>query len=266
MDSNLATVQRIKSITPIDGKDFISIANVLGWYVIVRKDHFSVNDLCVYISIDSVLPENNKEFSFMEKHKYRVKTIKMSGVYSQGICFPLSILPGSPDYYQEGDDVTKILGVTKWEKPISLQMRGQVRGNFPSFIRKTDEERLQNIPWVLNEYRLIKWCVTEKLNGCLDKNQKVNLPNNKEISISKLVNDCNNTFFVMGYDTSTDKIVETKILGKWRRENIGGWYEITLSDGKKLKLTGNHRVFVKNHNCYREVKDLDGSEELLLID
>lgn len=88
----LASIQRITNLAPIEGKDRIELAFVGGWQLIVQKGQFEVGDLCVYIEIDSVLPER-EEFEFMRRYNFRVKTIKIGGVISQGICFPLSILP-----------------------------------------------------------------------------------------------------------------------------------------------------------------------------
>jgi RNA ligase (TIGR02306 family) len=45
----------------------------------------------------------------------------------------------------EGDDLTEYLGIQKWEAPVNAQLAGMSKGNFPHFIRKTDEERIQNI-------------------------------------------------------------------------------------------------------------------------
>ena len=131
---HLASVQRITALDPIEGKDRIVLARVLGWNVIVQKDMFNVGDLCVYCEIDSVLPEK-PEFEFLRSKNFRIKTIKMGGVYSQGICFPLSILPKKTieqsteikliekngEYrwesmgWKEGDDVTDIIGVKQYE-------------------------------------------------------------------------------------------------------------------------------------------------------
>ena len=41
---------------------------------------------------DDVFPEK-PEFEFLRSKKFRIKTMKMSGVLSQGICFPMSMLP-----------------------------------------------------------------------------------------------------------------------------------------------------------------------------
>ena len=53
----LATIQKITNLQPIDGADQIEVAQIEGWHVVVRKDEFQVDDLCVYCEIDSILPE-----------------------------------------------------------------------------------------------------------------------------------------------------------------------------------------------------------------
>lgn len=42
-------------------------------------------------------------------------------------------------------DFSELLGVIKYEPPIPAQLAGQVKGSFPSIIRKTDQERYQNM-------------------------------------------------------------------------------------------------------------------------
>lgn len=65
----------------------------------------------------------------------------------------------------EGLDVTELLGVLKWERPISPQLYGQAKGNFPNFLRKTDQERVQNIGNMLENYVGQEFEVTIKLDG-----------------------------------------------------------------------------------------------------
>lgn len=64
---------------------------------------------------------------------------------------------------EEGVDVTQLLGIQKWERPIPAQLRGLIKGNFPSEIPKTDQERVQNIK--IEEYVGQSYEVTEKLHG-----------------------------------------------------------------------------------------------------
>ena len=89
-ERKLATIQEIESINPIVGKDRIGLATMkgLGWHVIVNKEEIHVGDKVVYFEIDSILPKI-PYFSFLEKRNYRVKTMKLSGCVSQGLCIPL---------------------------------------------------------------------------------------------------------------------------------------------------------------------------------
>lgn len=183
----LASIRIVTEITPIEGKDRIVLAAVDGWHVIVKKDEFKEGDKCVYVEIDSVLPEK-EEFEFLRKNNFRIKTMKLGGVVSQGICFPLNILPQRHfGAYEVGEDVTKTLEIKQYERTTDkdpteasrrkkypkflLKMKwfrravrlGSGRGDFPSFIRKTDETRIQNIPAILKNKE--KWVATEKIDG-----------------------------------------------------------------------------------------------------
>ncbi len=158
----LASIQKINRLDAIPNATLIETAAVLGWSVVVKKGEFKVGDLCVYVEIDSILPPK-PEFSFLEKNKYRIKTVRLRGQVSQGICFPLSILPTGD--YSVGQDVTEILGVTKYEPPIPAHLAGKIIGPFPSFIPKTDETRIQSCPQVLDRHQGTEFYVTEKVDG-----------------------------------------------------------------------------------------------------
>ena len=108
---NLASIQKITKLSPIEGADLIEKASVLGWEVVVKKDEFKEGSLCVYIQIDTVVPEL-PEYEFLRERKFRVRTIKLRKQISQGLIIPLPV--GS---WKEGDDVTELLGIKKYEKP-----------------------------------------------------------------------------------------------------------------------------------------------------
>lgn len=185
----LATIRQVSNIRPIEGKDLIEQVNVDGWNVIVKKGEFKEGDLCVYVEIDSVLPPK-PEFEFLARKKYTIKTMKMSGVRSEGIVFGLDILGNKKA--KLGDDVTALLGVKQYNREDEPQekvshtsnllfaidkalrrfklyrqlfpkQRKRSSGNFPHWIRKTDETRIQNKPWVLQSTE--SWIATEKLDG-----------------------------------------------------------------------------------------------------
>ena len=80
----LAYVVAIDEIRPIEGYDRVEYARVGGWWVIIRKDQFKVGDLAIYIEVDSRVPEQ-EPFMFLDKRSFKVKTLKMCKVISQGL-------------------------------------------------------------------------------------------------------------------------------------------------------------------------------------
>jgi RNA ligase (TIGR02306 family) len=67
-----------------------------------------------------------------------------------------------------GTDVTQLLLIQKFENPIPAELAGKVKGGFPSFIPKTDEERIQNYADKYDGWRFQskhQFYVTEKLDG-----------------------------------------------------------------------------------------------------
>jgi RNA ligase (TIGR02306 family) len=179
MERKLASIQKVLEVNPIPGADAIECLTVLGWKVVSKKNDFKVGDLLVYFEVDSILKES-PDVEFLRKSNFRIKTIKLRGQVSQGLCLPLSILPvpttvaSAPGTihdcslridYKEGDDVTEMLGVVKYEPYVPAQLSGQVKGNFPEFIHKTDETRIQAVPAVLYRHQQKKFYVTEKVDG-----------------------------------------------------------------------------------------------------
>ncbi|MBP6640991.1 MAG: RNA ligase (ATP), partial [Bacteroidia bacterium] len=159
----LASIQRIKDLAPIPGADAIEKATVLGWQLVVKKGEFQIGDLAVYCEIDSLLPDR-PEFEFLKARGMRIRTIRLRGEISQGICFPLSVLPAGTEI-AEGADVTDILEITKYEPPIPASLAGVMKGGFPSFIPKTDETRVQVLQELLDKFTGTLCYVTEKLDG-----------------------------------------------------------------------------------------------------
>lgn len=165
-----------------------------GWECVVKKDEFSKGDLCVYVEIDSVVPER-PEFEFLRDRKFRVRTIRLRGQISQGLVLPISILPGTVAI-EEGADVTEVLGITKYdpeaqkEREVAakqpaqhknpfvrymgrfswfrkLFLKSKRKGGFPEWIAKTDETRIQNLPELfrMERDRGTPFSVTEKIDG-----------------------------------------------------------------------------------------------------
>jgi RNA ligase (TIGR02306 family) len=161
VERKLAHIEVVEDLTSIDGADKIETAKILGWHVVVKKGEFKTGDPVIYVEIDSILP-NKPEFEFMRERKFRVRTVRLKGQISQGICFHPSILKTN---HHVGDDVTKEIGITKLEPIIPAHLAGKIIGQFPSFIQKTDEIRVQNIPNVIKRLAGIECYITEKVDG-----------------------------------------------------------------------------------------------------
>jgi RNA ligase (TIGR02306 family) len=170
----LASIRKIDSIDPIVGADAIEVATVGGWKIVVKKGEFAVGDLAVYLEIDSWVPtelapflskgKDPREFEGVKGE--RLRTIRLRGQLSQGLLLPLGI--GVFDVnavLEEGTDVSELLNIQKWERPVPAQLAGQVRGNFPSLIPKTDQERVQNLATEIGVAQGSSYEVTEKLEG-----------------------------------------------------------------------------------------------------
>lgn len=173
----LATIRQIDNIEPIPDADSIAVATVGGWRVVIRKDEFKVGDLAVYNEIDSWIPHDLAPFlsKGQEPRVYngvkgeRLKSIRLRGQISQGLLLNLeSVIPTASGFAQEGQDVTEILGIQKWEAPVPANLAGDVKGVFPSRIPKTDQERIQNLVAELEAWKQagLAWEITEKLDGC----------------------------------------------------------------------------------------------------
>jgi RNA ligase (TIGR02306 family) len=183
---HLATLRNITDIQPHPNADLLELAFIDGWQVVVRKDEFQLGELVVYFEIDSVLPVT-EEYEFLRKSSYvkrdwlvngegfRLKTIRLRKELSQGLITKLPwIMQDTAEVWRGGEvwnveagtDVTEFLGVQKWEPPVNSTLQGRVRGNFPDFIRKTDQERAQNLVGkIFGDWKDDFWEVSLKLDG-----------------------------------------------------------------------------------------------------
>ena len=185
----LASIEKITNVQPIPGADAIETATVLGWEVVIKKGEYQVGDMATYIQIDTIVPAT-EQYAFLHSRKYRVRTIKLRQQISQGLLVPLP-----EGNWAMGDDVTTLLGIKKYSKELpdllakpkmptvwykrwlwKLKYEWLVkvfpnlqevnRRGFPtSLVPVTDEERIQNMPQVLEEYKGKQFVVSEKLDG-----------------------------------------------------------------------------------------------------
>lgn len=266
--SKLASVQNIVNIQPIEGADAIETATVLGWQVVVKKGEYKVGDLSAYIQIDTVVPEL-PQYEFLRERKFRVRTIKLRKQISQGLLVPLP-----PGRWKEGDDITDVLGVKKFEKvdnnPERYEkprmpkvwykkwvylfkynflykafpaLRTKSRSPFPkNLVSITDEERIQNIPQVLTQYAGKPFVVSYKLDG-----SSITIIHSKSFGKSKF-RICSRRFELHDkkndwYKVFTDTYFKAEVLKLVRNFNTD---DIIVQGECIGKFNGNH------HNLQRE--------------
>lgn len=193
----LASIQRIVEIKPIEGADLIQAYRIDGWWVVDKKGAYQVGDLAIYLEVDSFVPTELAPFLSKGKEPRvyngikgeRLRTVRLRKQISQGLLLNPSILgdthinffngsgrwaigviPEGDDKFSEflfeGDDVTERLGIQKWEPPPEFS-HADAKGLFPSFIPKTDQDRIQNIGRNIEAAKAqnLKFEVTEKLEG-----------------------------------------------------------------------------------------------------
>lgn len=179
----LASIQKIRSVEPIEGADRIELVHVLGWQCVAKKGEFKEGDYCVYFEIDSFLPIEPR-FEFLRSSSYkksdllgegfRLKTQKMRGQISQGLVLPCSEFPEL--WYDpvekmncvvpcEGQDVTELLGVRKWEIEEKATTGGTVIGTLPYDVPHTDETRVQNFLDYTEEFKGLEYYISTKMDG-----------------------------------------------------------------------------------------------------
>jgi hypothetical protein len=283
---NLASAQRIVSVTPIEGADAIETAMVLGWEIVIKKGEYQVGDLCCYIQIDTVVPEK-PEYEFLRDRKFRVRTIKLRKQISQGLIVPLP-----EGNWSEGDNLTDVIGVKKYEKVDNNPARYEKprkpktwykrviynlkynffykmfpfllkkeRSDFPkNLVSITDEERIQNIPKVLHTHAGKTFILSYKLDG-----SSITIIHNKFLGRSKY-RICSRRFELHGKKNDWYKVF-TNTNFKRHIQTLVKYYKTNdiIVQGEAIgKFNGNHHKLksdeIKLFNIYVNGKRINQKE------
>lgn len=125
-------IAKIQKIEPIEGKDRIVLATVANYKSIIAKDEFKVDDLIVYCTYDTCLPEK-PEYEFLRKRcfnsrvkMHRIKPMKLGGIISEGLVLPLTVLPEDKRNLKEGTNVTDIIGAKNYEELTSTESSNNI--------------------------------------------------------------------------------------------------------------------------------------------
>ena len=162
MAENLAYTGRIIETRAIEGADRIHLVTAIcgrggKWRGVTPKDIGTGERVAVFLH-DAILPEK-PEYEFMRPRKFRVSQARFKGAPSECLILPYS---GDKDV---GEDITEEMGVERYEKPVDFGNPLLPAGNFPSFLRRTDEVLAQKVPWMLEWMQGKCVCITVKLDG-----------------------------------------------------------------------------------------------------
>ena len=179
-------------------------------------------DLAAYIPEASVCPDwlikdMGLEGKLAGSKKNRVKAIRLRSVLSQGLVCPVVDGRLYGEEVMEGQDVTGLLGLVKYEPPIPIHMAGQVT-NMHGCTIKYDIEDIKKYPNVLEEGELV--LVTEKLHGtwcCLgwhpDHGPVVSSKGVSARGLAFKINEENkDNLYVKAWHEHKDKIEEMRML------------------------------------------------------
>lgn len=167
----LASIELISDIKPHPNADKLELATVLGWQTVVKKGEYNVGDKIVFINIDTIVPLYHWSEFLADKNNpnkpIRIKNIKLRGEYSSGLVVSIKMFTPQFASYPVGEDVSDILGITKYIKELPANLSGDSAGDFPThIISKTDEDNgLSDLELVKEVLSHDSITITRKLDG-----------------------------------------------------------------------------------------------------
>lgn len=243
MSSLIVDVAKINAIEKHANADRLRLATVKGWNCIIGLDDFQVGDLVIFIPPDCILPDemiDKYKLEFLKKGS-RVKTIKLRGVISQGLCLPI---PEGKNW-KEGKSVANELGITKYGPPVS-NYQGNSKETIKSLFGKYREGKINLRRFIMKSLGLIKDIFKKKRN--------INPLFSKYTDIENIKNF--NTIFKEGEQVViTEKIHGTNFrAGYIKRDTKYFWQRWILKMlGEYEFVYGSHNVQITGHrgrNCF----------------
>lgn len=199
---SLASIKLIDDVFKHPNADALDIVRICGWLCVCKRDEFAKNDKCVYIEIDSIIPDDATwlpdgfKKSVSKVGNNIIKSTRIRGQLSQGLAVHLKYFKNiiiddidlsslNSDQYL-GYDLTNILNITKQD---DMQILNDTYGDFPNdIIPTTDAYRIQQKPELINIVLTQQFKMTMKIDGtsatyyidscgkliCCSRNKKTN--------------------------------------------------------------------------------------------
>ena len=242
------TIEKIDKVLDIPGADKISVATIKdkNFQFVIGKNEYSPGQTVIYFPIDSLFPfelmqkmnlvrqkkvEGNLVFdesgnpvmegSLRGKHNNRLRTVTLRNVLSQGLVGPISLLDGCSS--QDPEEMTKFLGITKYEPPVTLDQNGLLVG-LPSYLSEYDIEGADRYVEVADLLMDKEVVITEKVEGMnasfsFDIETGIFYVNQRNFCI-KPVDGKSHSFHKIAQELGLEEMIKSLIQKCHFRENI----------------------------------------------
>lgn len=264
----VTTIKKVEKHPNADALDLVTIYEDI--IAISKIGQYKPGDLVSYLPIDTI-PGDHEIFEFLgnDRNK-RIKAKRLRGIFSMGLLVP------APENFKDGDSVIDYYKLTRYfsdfEKSEYIHKDGAVLGLDSGCNEKNPKEF--EIPYYdienARKYaNLFGWeeevVISEKIHGCLAGNVKISTFEYGDIEIEKLVNEKPDILHIKSFNVFENKIEFQKCENYFNNGISEDWFEIETESGERVKLTGNHLIWVENEKKYKMVADLNG-DEVIIID
>src|SRR5271157_5865133 len=171
MSTFAVELKEISKIYIHPNADKLELGQVEGmtYQFVVQKGLYKEGDEVVYFPIDSLLPQELIQqqgiSNFLAgKEKNRIKTCRLRGEISQGYVSPASSIRTYLKTDALPNDLTAVLGVTKYEPPEVMTHTGKLV-QLPEQVYYYDIEGCDRYPEIVEKLMNEPVFITEKLEG-----------------------------------------------------------------------------------------------------
>lgn len=255
--------------------DKMEIARVGMYGLVVGKGQYITGDKVIFVPKRSIIPphfrdlfENAETGQTYLKGGHTVKSVRLRGELSEGVTIPFKRVRhilgvNSINDIPLEEDISEKLGIEEFTMYVPPQFVGKWSTTTAETFSRHDCENIRLYVKEFEEGENI--VVTEKIHGCKIYETLVDTLEYGLLPIGKIVED-KMVIHVKSYNIETNTIEWKEIENYFQMGQTDDWYELELSDGRTITITGEDRVYIPQLNCYRHVRDLEGDEEFLICD
>lgn len=227
----------------------------------------------IYETIYKLSTKGKTQIWFMEQDDDKYRTT--SGQYESPNLITTDWTTAKPKNEGKKNETS---GIQQATLEIEAQYKKKLsQGNYKSSIDDIDKDNYFE-PMLAKDYNdhkpttlqfaSLKIHSQPKLDGCVSGDTLIST-NKGQISIEEIYNS-DESYQILTFNEKTKKNELKSVINKMKDlESIDNleieWLEIELENGNKLKVTGNHLIYLPKLKCYRRADQLKENDEFLLI-